>query len=44
MRGMRNIVAHDYGQVDARMVWKAATENIPEFRKILDDFFSSLPS
>ena len=44
MRGMRNIVAHDYGQVDALLVWKAATENVPEFRKILDDFFSSLPS
>ena len=43
MRGMRNIVAHDYGQVDALLVWKAATERIPEFRKILDEFFSDRP-
>jgi len=44
MRGMRNIMAHDYGQVDALLVWQAATERIPEFRKILDEFFASLPA
>lgn len=38
MRGMRNIVAHDYGHVDVALVWKAATENIPQIRAILDEF------
>jgi uncharacterized protein with HEPN domain len=25
MRGMRNIVAHDYGSVDLKIVWEVAT-------------------
>lgn len=40
MRGMRNIVAHDYGNVDVALVWKAATENIPVIRQVLDDFLA----
>lgn len=39
MRGMRNIVAHDYGHVDVALVWKAATGKIPLIRQVLDDFF-----
>ena len=38
MRGMRNIVAHDYGHVDVALVWKAATEKIPLIRQTLDRF------
>jgi len=38
MRGMRNIVAHDYGHVDVALVWKAATGNIPSIRRVLADF------
>jgi uncharacterized protein with HEPN domain len=38
MRGMRNIVAHDYGHVDVVLVWKAATAKIPMIRQVLDDF------
>lgn len=38
MRGMRNIVAHDYGNVDVALVWKAATENIPKIRGVIDGF------
>jgi uncharacterized protein with HEPN domain len=41
MRGMRNIVAHDYGHVDVALVWKAATEKIPLIRRHLDDFLGS---
>jgi uncharacterized protein with HEPN domain len=40
MRGMRNIVAHDYGHVDVALVWEAATGTIPHIRKILDDFLA----
>ena len=39
MRGMRNIVAHDYGHVDVALVWQAASENIPAIRRTLDAFF-----
>jgi uncharacterized protein with HEPN domain len=38
MRGMRNIVAHDYGHVDVALVWKAATGKIPLIRVLLDQF------
>ena len=41
MRGMRNIVAHDYGHVDVGLVWKAATEKIPLIRRVLDDFLGN---
>jgi len=40
MRGMRNVVAHDYGHVDVALVWKAATGNIPSIRRVLTDFLS----
>jgi uncharacterized protein with HEPN domain len=29
MRGMRNIVAHDYANVDVQIVWEVATTQIP---------------
>src|ERR1700684_2761050 len=28
MRGMRNIIAHDYGEVDLDLVWKTATTDL----------------
>jgi uncharacterized protein with HEPN domain len=40
MRGMRNVVAHDYGHVDVALVWKAATGNIPSIRRVPTDFLS----
>ena len=39
MRGMRNIVAHDYAAVDARIVWEVATIHVPEVRRLLEEFF-----
>lgn len=29
MRGMRNIIAHDYGDVDLYLVWKTASDDVP---------------
>ena len=29
IRGMRNIIAHDYGEVDLERVWVTATEDVP---------------
>jgi uncharacterized protein with HEPN domain len=40
MRGMRNIVAHDYGNVDLKIVWDVATVHIPEIRVMLEKFFA----
>jgi uncharacterized protein with HEPN domain len=40
MRGMRNIVAHDYANVDLRIVWEVATVYVPEIGTALEKFFT----
>ena len=40
MRGMRNIMAHDYANVDVRIVWEVATVHVPEVRAVLVKFFA----
>jgi len=41
MRGMSNIVAHDYANVDLGIVWQVATVHIPEACSVLEKFFST---
>jgi len=36
LRGMRNIVAHDYANVDLKVVWEVATIHLPEICRILE--------
>ena len=43
MRGMRNIVAHDYANVDLKIVWDVATVHVPEVCAVLEKFFASQP-
>lgn len=40
MRGMRNVVAHDYANVDVDVVWEVATIHIPEVCQVLERFFA----
>ena len=40
MRGMRNIVAHDYGNVDLKIVWEVGLVQVPEVCAILEKFFA----
>ena len=40
MRGMRNIIAHDYGDVDIDQVWKTATTDLHELIRSLDQHFA----
>jgi uncharacterized protein with HEPN domain len=40
MRGMRNIVAHDYANVDVQIVWEVATTQIPQIVAVLERFFA----
>jgi uncharacterized protein with HEPN domain len=40
MRGMRNLVAHDYANVDLKIVWDVATVHVPEVRTVLEAFFA----
>jgi len=42
MRGMRNIVAHDYANVDLKIVWEVATVEAPEVCRVLEQFFADL--
>jgi uncharacterized protein with HEPN domain len=30
IRGARNVIVHDYGEVDFSVIWQTATESIPE--------------
>ena len=39
MRGMRNIIAHDYGEVDLEQVWKTAMDDLPGLVEILERNF-----
>ena len=40
MRGMGNIVAHDYANVDLHIVWEVATEHVSEICAVLEEFFA----
>ena len=41
MRGMRNIIAHDYGEVDLELVWKTATADLPVLIETLERDFET---
>jgi uncharacterized protein with HEPN domain len=36
IRGMRNIIAHDYGEVDLERVWETAQGDIPDLLETLE--------
>lgn len=40
MRGMRNIVAHDYANVDLKIVWEVAITQVPQIDATLEQFFA----
>jgi uncharacterized protein with HEPN domain len=40
MRGMRNIVAHAYANVDLHIVWEVATVYMPEISAVLEKRFA----
>ena len=40
MRGMRNIVAHDYANVDLKIVWEVGIVHVPEICAVLEKFFA----
>ena len=39
MKGMRNIIAHDYGDVDIEQVWKTATTDLDDLIETLNRYF-----
>ena len=40
MKGMRNIVAHDYGKVNRELMWKTAVTDVPALKQFCDDQLS----
>jgi uncharacterized protein with HEPN domain len=34
--GMRNIIAHEYGEIDYEILWRAATVGVPALIPVLD--------
>lgn len=40
MRGMRNIVAHQYGMVDRESLWITATEDIPVLQRFCETYLA----
>ncbi len=43
VRGMRNVVVHDYGNVDLETVWDAATKDIPRLQAFCEDRLKAKP-
>jgi len=41
MRGMRNVLAHDYAGVNLEIAWEVATIHVPELQSILEQFFAN---
>jgi uncharacterized protein with HEPN domain len=39
MRGMRNIIAHDYGDVDLDQVWQTASADLKPLIAALETYF-----
>lgn len=37
IKGMRNIVVHNYGNVDKNMVWESAKTDVPELKKFCEN-------
>jgi uncharacterized protein with HEPN domain len=41
--GQRNVLAHEYGEVDPALVWKTASEDIPRLIEILEKLVPPVP-
>ena len=41
--GLRNILAHDYGEILVERVWKVATDRIPKLKAALEKILSETP-
>ena len=42
IKGMRNIVVHDYGSVKLKIIWDVATINIPELSQFCEEQLSNI--
>jgi len=42
MIGLRNILAHEYGEIKVDRIWNAATASVPELLKVLQPLIPEL--
>lgn len=40
MKGMRNLVAHNYGSMDRSVIWETAVTDIPVLKKFCEEFLT----
>ena len=38
IRGMRNVLAHDYVSVDWDVIWKTATKDLPILKLVCEEY------
>jgi len=43
LTAMRNLLIHDYDDIDLRIVWETAQKDLPPLIKALDDYFLQQP-
>ena len=43
IRGMRNIIVHNYGNVDKEILWQVATEDIPILLAFCEEILGAQP-
>ncbi|MBF0168015.1 MAG: DUF86 domain-containing protein [Alphaproteobacteria bacterium] len=41
MRGLRNVLAHEYHGVDVAVVWQLIEKRLPELKRMLDEGFGA---
>ncbi len=43
MRGMRNVIAHDYGDVNLQRIWQTTIDPLQELLTELESYFATQP-
>jgi uncharacterized protein with HEPN domain len=43
IRGVGNILRHEYGRVDTRLIWQIASVSLPELKQAVESILSELP-
>ncbi len=42
--GLRNVVAHEYGEIQQHRLWAVVTDDLPKLVKLLEPLIPPLPS
>jgi uncharacterized protein with HEPN domain len=39
IRGMRNVLAHSYGEIDEEVIWETANHDIPRLKAFCENLY-----